>query len=378
MLLKNAEILNGDFHFVPADIRIAGEKIAAIGRLSPDDGGRKEEVLDFSGCRIIPGLIDMHIHGSAGSDACDATAGALETISKHLAKNGVTSFAATSMSVDIPLIRKIFAVVRESFREGLPGAYLQGINMEGPYISVEKKGAQSEKNIRKPDFSEFRELYEESGGLIRVVDVAPEVEGAEAFIRQASKLCAVSVAHTAAGYEQTTAAFGWGVTHATHLFNGMTGFAHRQPGTVGAILDGNVTAELIGDGIHVHPAAIRVAWKALGPDRVVLISDAMSAAGMPDGRYRLGGQDVFVKDGAARLAGGSLAGSTANVMQCVRNAIRFGIPTENAVKAATINPARELGCDRQTGSIETGKLADLVVVDGAFAVQKVFIKGRMR
>jgi len=209
------------------------------------------------------------------------------------------------------------------------------------------------------------------------VDVAPETDGAEEFIRKALRLCTVSIAHTTADYEQTTKALRWGATHATHLFNAMTGLSHRQPGTVGAIFDSPATAELICDGIHVHPAVIRTAWKVLGSDRVVLISDAMSAAGMPDGEYKLGGQIVIVRDGAARLKDGSLAGSTTNVMQCVRNAIRFGIPPEQAVKAASINPAKVLKCDRFTGSIEIGKYADLVVVDNEFNINKVFIKGHI-
>lgn len=375
MILKNARVLDDGFEFKKQDVSVEGERIKSVGSPAVAEGA--DGVYDLSGLTLLPGLIDIHIHGSVGGDVSDGSREEVEKISSYLAGKGVTSFAAASMSLDEKSLSKAFAVLRDCRENGLPGAYLQGINMEGPYFSQEKRGAQNPEFIRKPDIAEFKRLFDVSGGMIKLVDVAPEVEGAEEFIRQASKICVVSVAHTTAGYDLTKKAFSWGASHCTHLFNAMQGLKHREPGTVGAVFDSDVTAELICDGIHIHPAVVRLIWKAVGPDRVVLISDAMSATGKPDGTYELGGLRVHVKDGAARVDDGSLAGSTANVMACVKNAVSFGIRPEDAVKAASLNPARVLKRDSETGSIRQGKLADLVAVDDHFDPKLVICKGKI-
>ncbi|HEX3017795.1 MAG TPA: amidohydrolase family protein, partial [Caproicibacter sp.] len=202
--------------------------------------------------------------------------------------------------------------------------------------------------------------------------------GAEDFIRHVSQYCRVSLAHTDADYEQAKASFDWGITHVTHLFNAMNGLNHRAPGAVGAVMDDErVRAEIICDGFHIHPAVLRTVFKELGEDRTVVISDSMRAAGLPDGVSELGGQTVYVKDGRARLADGTIAGSTTNLAQEVKNLISFGVPARQVIKSVTINPAKEIGADMEIGSIKTGKQADLVVMDNSFNIKLVIAKGKV-
>ncbi|MFR6620249.1 MAG: N-acetylglucosamine-6-phosphate deacetylase, partial [[Clostridium] leptum] len=253
-----------------------------------------------------------------------------------------------------------------------------GARLEGPYLSPLKKGAQKESRLSKPDAGEFLALWNRYPGLIKIVDLAPELEGAEDFIRRVRSRCVISMAHTAASYEGALEAFRQGVGQATHLFNGMAALGHREPGPAGAVLDSEqVWAELICDGIHIHPAMLRLAFRILG-SRAVVVSDSMRAAGMPDGEYILGGQKVCVRQGAALLRDGTLAGSTTNLHQELRNLLRFGIPLAQAVKAMTLNPAVQLGADKTTGSIQPGKYADLVVLDQDYEIFMVLVKGKIR
>ena len=376
MLLKNAVVYNEDFEPIRADLAVEGEKIAGIGQVNA--GG---ECLDLSGYTIIPGLIDMHIHGCAGFDASDGTPEALEAMSRCLVERGVTSFCPTSMTLSFEALQKIFANVQEQ-KDKVTGAYIHGINMEGPYIAMSKKGAQNGAYVRNPDKEEFRRLYDGCGGIIRVVDIAPEEEGAEAFIREVQPYCPVSIAHTAANYEQAMQAIEWGARHFTHLFNAMNGLSHRAPGVVGAAFDAvtgcDLHAELICDGFHIHPAALRIAFRALGEDHTVIVSDAMCAAGAADGEYALGGQTVTVKDGKALLADGTIAASTTNLWDEFQNVLRFGIPFRQALKSVTINPARAIRADRDTGSLAVGKYADLIAVDGDGRLRLVMVKGRIK
>ncbi len=359
MILKNAEVFDPEFNLVRADIAVDGQKIS---RVAPGLSGGEE--IDLTGCIVAPGFVDIHIHGCVGADTCDAKRESIAKMAAYLARSGVTSFCPTTMTVALPEIEAALACVRDCMEHPPEGAAVRGANMEGPYLSSEKKGAQNEEFIRKPDFEEFRGIFERSGGIIKVVDVAPESEGAEAFITAASRLCRVSFAHSGADYEQAKESFRWGVTHVTHLFNAMTGLHHRAPGAVGAVFDSDsVRAEIICDGIHIHPAVLRLAFHLLGGDRAVVISDALPAAGLPDGSsFLLGGQRVYVKGGRAALASGSLAGSTTNVCEEVRNLVRFGIPLRQAVKSATLNPAKEIGAQDEIGTVEPGKYADLVAL----------------
>lgn len=373
MLLKNAKIFNEDFELVKQNITINGEKIAAI-----DETACADEVLDLTGYTVLPGLIDMHIHGCAGRDTGEATPDALEAMSQCLVRRGVTSFCPTSMTLSAEELGKIFANVA-ACKQTVGGAYIHGVNMEGPYIAMSKKGAQNGAYVRNPDKEEFLRLYNDCGGVIKVVDIAPECDGAEEFVKAVQPICPVSIAHTAAGYDEACAAIEWGVRHVTHLYNAQSGLTHRAPGVVGAVFDKTreygVRAELICDGFHIHPAALRIAFAQLGEDNSVIISDSMCAAGHVDGEYDLGGQTVYVKDGKALLADGTIAASTSNVYEELKNVISFGIPLKQAVKSATINPARAIRVDNETGSIAVGKNADLLVVDDDFNIVLVIVKG---
>lgn len=375
MILKNAEAFNGDFEKIRADVKIDGEKISKIGNFSSEDG------LDLTGLVVMPGLIDMHIHGCGGADTGDATPEALETMSQTLVKNGVTSFCPASMTLSFEELTKIFANI-DAMKDKVGGAYIHGANMEGPYIAMSKKGAQNPLYVRNPDKEEFKKLYEGCNGAIRVVDIAPECDGGDEFIKEIQPICPVSIAHTDAGYDEAVHAIELGVRHITHLFNAQSGLHHRKPGVVGAAFDvgraNGVRAELICDGFHIHPATLRIAFREMGEDGTVIISDSMKAAGCPDGDYDLGGQPVYVRDGKALLADGTIAASTSNVYKELKNVISFGIPEKQAVKSATINPAKAIRVDDKTGSIEEGKLADILVVDKDYNIKLVIVKGEIK
>ena len=375
MILKNAEVFNGDFEKIRADVKIDGEKISKIGNFSSEDG------LDLTGLVVMPGLIDMHIHGCGGADTGDATPEALETMSQTLVKNGVTSFCPASMTLSFEELTKIFANI-DAMKDKVGGAYIHGANMEGPYIAMSKKGAQNPLYVRNPDKEEFKKLYEGCNGAIRVVDIAPECDGGDEFIKEIQPICPVSIAHTDAGYDEAVHAIELGVRHITHLFNAQSGLHHRKPGVVGAAFDvgraNGVRAELICDGFHIHPATLRIAFREMGEDGTVIISDSMKAAGCPDGDYDLGGQPVYVRDGKALLADGTIAASTSNVYKELKNDISFGIPEKQAVKSATINPAKAIRVDDKTGSIEEGKLADILVVDKDYNIKLVIVKGEIK
>lgn len=375
MILKNATVFNGDFEKVRADVAIEGERISKIGDISGEDE------LDLTDMTVMPGLIDIHIHGCGGADAGDATPEALETMSQTLVKNGITSFCPASMTLSFEELTKIFANIDE-MKNKVGGAYIHGANMEGPYIAMSKKGAQNPLYVRNPDKEEFKRLFDGCNGSIKVVDIAPECDGGDEFIKEIQPICPVSIAHTDAGYDEAVHAIELGVRHITHLFNAQSGLHHRKPGVVGAAFDvgkeKGVRAELICDGFHIHPATLRIAFRAMGEDGTVIVSDSMKAAGCPDGDYDLGGQPVYVRDGKALLADGTIAASTSNVYKELKNVISFGIPEKQAVKSATINPAKAIRADRETGSIEEGKLADILVVDKDYNIKLVIVKGKIK
>ncbi len=376
MLLKNAVVYNEVFEPVQADVAVEGETITGIGKVAA--GG---EQFDLTGCTVLPGFIDMHIHGCAGSDASDATPEALEAMSASLVKKGITSFCPTSMTLSHEQLVSIVANVRD-MKDKVSGAYIHGVNMEGPFIAMSKKGAQNGDYVRNPDKEEFRTLFEGCGGCISIVDIAPECEGAEAFIREVQPYCPVSIAHTAATYDEAMLAIEWGARHTTHLYNAMSGLTHRAPGVVGAVFDTartrGVRGELICDGFHIHPAALRIAFRQLGEDGSVIVSDSMRAADYKDGEYDLGGQAVYVRDGKALLADGTIAASTSNLYEEFKNVISFGVPFKQAVKSVSINPARAIRVDRETGSIAMGKRADLVVLDNNLDIRLVIVKGQVK
>ena len=372
MLFKNGLVFMENGTFEKADVRVRDGKIAEVGTNLAENG---DEVKDLSGKRLLPGFVDIHSHGCGGADFTDGTQEALQTMADTYLKAGVTTTLGTSTTLRPDTLRKVFRNYGEFAEKQTCGARMIGVNMEGPFLSMKKRGAHIPEYLLPADFELFTELNALSGGRIRQVDLAPEIEGGMDFIEKASKICTVCVAHTGAGYDQTMEAYAAGATSNTHKYNAMAGLSHREPGTVGAIYDSNTFAELICDGFHIHPAVIRATFKILGNDRICLISDSMRAAGFPDGTYDLGEQDVFVKDGKAVLADGTIAGSVINVHLAVQRAISFGVPMESALKAATINPARAAKLDTLVGSITPGKYADLLVADDALELEEIYLAG---
>ncbi len=368
MIIKNALVYGKDFNAEINDIIIEGEKITGVCKTNEDG-------IDFSDCVALPGFIDIHIHGCNMADATDGNPESAALMSKWLARNGITSFCPTTMTLSVDTLKKCFGYISDTMGKE-EGAYIHGINMEGPFIAPQKKGAQAEEHILEPDFDIFSTLN--SICSVKLVDIAPERNGADEFIKKAKEICTVSAAHTTADYSTAKKAIDMGISHATHLYNAMNGLGSREAGMVGAVLDSDsVNAELICDGIHICPATLRITFKTLGEDRTIVISDAMMAAGLEDGEYTLGGQKVIKTNGAARLEDGTLAGSSTNLFDEFRNLISFGIPVKQAIKSVTINPARAIGADKITGSIEEGKNADILILSkDLLQIKAVFVKGK--
>lgn len=376
MLIANGALFREDGTFQRLDIETQGGRISALGEALARNG---QEVLDAEGCYVVPGLVDIHIHGAMGADFSDGSPEAVRTIARFLLSHGVTSFLGTSMALPGDRLAEIYHAVRPLAGRGVPGcATLRGINMEGPFFNVEKRGAQNETYIVSADFELFARLNEVSGGHILTVAVAPEIDGGMEFVRMASALCSVSLAHSCADYDTARKAFACGANHVTHLFNGMSPFGHRDPGIVGAAIGSDAYVELICDGVHVHPAMVQAVFRLFGGDRVCLISDAMRACGMPEGQYDLGGKEVTVANGRATIDSGSLAGSITVLTDCLRNAVRFGIPLEHALKAATVNPAKSVGLADQVGVLAAGRQADILVLDRGLSLRHVVQNGRLQ
>ncbi|MBQ9034036.1 MAG: N-acetylglucosamine-6-phosphate deacetylase [Oscillospiraceae bacterium] len=372
MLFSDGVLFLDGRGFTPGSMRVEDGIITEI--LPPD--AREEGCIDLGGAHVIPGLVDIHTHGNSGADFSDGDYEGLRKMAAFLARQGVTGFAPASMTLPYEVLSRAYATARRLADESPYGcARLLGINMEGPFFSEKKKGAQNAAHLRNPDFDAFRKLYEDCGGLIRIVDLAPELPGAANFAAKAAELCTVSAAHTDATYDEARAMYEAGARHLTHLYNAMPSIHHRKPGVIGAASErDDVYAELICDGQHVHESAVRMAFK-LFPGRICLISDALRCCGMPDGQYELGGQDVFLSGGVARLADGTIAGSAATLFDCLHKAIAFGIDRDTAIRAATINPAKQLGCDDHFGSIAVGKRADFLVCDETLALRAVYLGG---
>ena len=370
MIIKNGSVYQEDKTFVKKDLYIEDGKIVE----SADQVTDKTEI-DAEGLLVLPGLIDVHSHGAVGHDFSDGDMEGLKEILAYEYAHGITTYCPTSMTLEKEKLQKIFgetaALPKGELPDGRKMSHVAGINMEGPFLDVEKKGAHRAECVLKPDAAFFRECNQACGNMIRLVTLAPNTEGALEFIRQLHDEVVISLGHTGADYDKAKEALEAGAHHVTHLFNAMMPLSHRAPGLIGAAAEKeNCRAELICDGIHVHESMVRAAFK-LFPDRIVLISDTMRAAGMENGVYDLGGQQVRVDGKLATLEDGTIAGSVTNVYDGMRTAVSFGIPLGEAVAAATMNPAKSIGIYEEVGSLTPGKRADVILADKDLNLVKV-------
>lgn len=373
MIIKNTNIIFPDC-IKKGSVKIENGKLKEIGSsISGDDS-----IIDGEGLYLSPGFIDIHIHGAAGADTMDGSYDALNTISKAIAMHGTTSFLPTTMTMGKDSIKTALESISIAKQKGTDGANVLGCHLEGPFISSSAIGAQNPKYVLKPSVEDFLDIAGSHMDDVITLTIAPEVEGAEELIRFVSRNnIKASMGHTHATYEEAIAGIEWGICHATHLFNAMTPLHHRNPGAVGAIFDSNITTEMIADGIHIAYPSIRTALKQKGLDKMVLVSDAMMACTMPDGDYTLGGQRVIVKEGAARLENGSLAGSVLTLDKAVKNIKNnTNYPLHEIIRMATYNPACHCNVQDRKGSIKEGYDADLVLFDEDINIKKVIIGGR--
>lgn len=400
MIIKNVQVYTEEQKFVPGEIVVRGDRIAEVHtavekettgaeclekKVSENECSEDEEiVVDGEGAYAIPGLIDLHFHGCVGADVCDGTPEALKKIAQYEASIGVTAIAPATMTLPVEELEQILrnaAAYKKTQKTGGFEADLLGLNMEGPFISPVKKGAQDEKNIVPCNVEIAKRFLKASEGLVKFIGIAPEESSeAVAFIKEMKDSVDISLAHTNADYDTAMAAFAAGANHAVHLYNAMPAFTHRAPGVIGAVADSkHVMAEIICDNVHIHPAVVRATFAMMGADRMILISDSMRATGMPDGTYTLGGLDVNVNGNRATLVdGGALAGSVTNLMDCMRTVVKvMEIPLETAVACATANPARSLGVYDAYGSISEGKKADIVLLDEDLALKMVIKDGQL-
>ncbi len=372
MFYTNARI------FTPAGFQLGAFEVknGKFGAILPETV--PADAVDLGGATVIPGLIEVHSHGAMGYDFSDGSYEGLVEMAKFYLSCGVTSFAPASMTLPYYVLEQAFATAKRIVKEQPAGcAKLRGIQMEGPYFSYKKRGAQNADYLMEPDFEGFQKLYEGCDGLVRIVDVAPELPGAVEFVEKAKELCTVSIAHTDSDYDHAKAAVDAGVTHLTHLYNAMPGIHHRNPGVIPAAVENpNVRAEIICDGLHIHPASVRLAFSMFG-DRMIVVSDSGRCAGQENGtQFDLGGQLCTLVDGVARLSDGTIACSASNMYQCMVNCLSWGIDEAKVIRAATYNPACALGVENEVGSIETGKIADFLVCTENYAQKRVFLAGQ--
>ncbi len=371
MILKNLEYLNDDFKWDKADIEIEDGRILKIEKsISYSD---EDMVVDCEEFKAVPGFIDVHTHGNSLCDASDGTAEGIQEMASFLLSKGVTSFCPTTVSLSKEDTEKALLSIKEAKEKQTEGAAILGVHLEGPFFAKSKKGAHTEELIIDPEYDLFEHFHKVSGENIKIVSIAPERPGADEFIEKAKEFCTVSFAHSAADYDTAVAAFEKGITHATHMFNAMQGLNHRDPGAIGAIFNcKDVKAEIICDGKHIHYGVVKAMFDFIG-DRLIVISDAMRLSGMPDGSMgELGGLNVVVEDGTAKLEDGTIAGSVTNLFDEFKNLISWGVPLEVAIKALTINPATAIKMQDEIGSIKVGKRADILILDEELNLAAVY------
>lgn len=376
----NGLVFHEDGSFTPDTVYICGEKIVSqeVYEKECSTASGNEIVTDAAGNYVIPGLTDIHFHGCMGSDCCDGTVEAFQTIARYELNQGITSITPATMTMSEEVLSQICRAAKtycDTAEEN--AADFCGLYMEGPFINAAKKGAQNEKYITPADTAMLNRLQDLSGNMLRTVAIAPETAGAMDFIRENNSRVNISIAHTAADYDTAKEAIACGASQLTHTYNAMPPFSHRAPGPIGAAADDDhCRAELICDGIHIHPAVVRTTFKMFGDDRIIFISDSMRAAGLADGQYDLGGQNVTVKGNLAVLEDGTIAGSVTNLMDCVRTAVHdMGIPFASAVKCAAVNPAKAVGIYDAYGSLTPGKFANIVILDKNLDIKTVLHHG---
>lgn len=376
MLIKNGLVFNSEKGFGSVDIEISAAKISIVGQ-----NLTASEQIDATDCYVIPGLIDTHFHGAKGCDFCDASEESIEKIAKYELQNGITGIIPASMTLSFDELGKIFgaaASYAEHHDYSDNKADFLGINMEGPFLSPDRIGAQNPKHLLNPDIEMTDELIRKSNNLVKIIDIAPELDGADEFIEKFHDRVRLSLAHTMCTYEEAMHAFDKGVKQLTHTFNAMPWIQNRMPGPIIAATEkSNIAAEIICDGVHVHPAMVRTLFKLFGDDRMIMISDSISATGMPDGKYQLGGLDVYVKDKKSVGESGNIAGSVCNLMDCLRTAVKeMNIPLHSAIKAASTNPSKAYGfIDR--GDIKPGYRADLLILDKDLEIKTIIKSGKI-
>ena len=373
MILKNCTFFNENFEKELGDIKIENGKISEIGFFD-------EKGLDMTGKIVFPGFVDIHIHGGNGGDSSDGTVEALDKITEYLAKSGVTSFCPTTMTLPIDRLCEIARTIADyTYCNRTKGSKIVGINFEGPFIAMSKKGAQNGDYVVAGTCEAFADLFEASSGLMKIITIAPEAFDSKDFIEKASKKVTVSIGHTNANSVECQEAINNGASHMTHLFNAMTPMTHREAGVVGTAFDNDVTCELICDGEHICPAVLRNSFRLLGEDKAVVVSDSMRGAGLGIGEYELGGQTTYVKQGykVAKLADGTIAASITNAFDEFKNLLSFGVDFKAALKACTINPAKAIGEEENIGSIAVGKYADFTVTNENLELLEVYINGAL-